>query len=372
VSFIKFEVNAGVHNRKFCPIKFELDKNEILNINDFSNLVMIDDTNKPIPVQCVDVGDTVDIFWIIDDLAAGTTRRYELCDRCAQEFSSEVVPVNGENKIDINIDGKYFTSYVFDPLLAKPYLGPVIASGGSSYTRLEFDIKEHPHHRSVWVAIGDVNGVDFWNEPKGTYGKQKQLSITHTESGTVKTEINAKNVWTDFNNNPLLNETRKITFYNIRPDKTYIDMDIVFNAAYGKVVFGPTKEAGPLGVRVAESMKVNNGGIMVNSYGAVGEDECWGKRANWCDYHGVSGENRLGIAVFDHPDNENYPTYWHIRNYGLLAPNNFYFTGSRVLEKDEVLRYRYRIYFHNNDTTDAFVSERYHDYINPPLVKKII
>jgi hypothetical protein len=27
------------------------------------------------------------------------------------------------------------------------------------------------------------------------------------------------------------------------------------------------------------------------------------------------------IAIFDHPGNPNYPTYWHARGYGLFAAN---------------------------------------------------
>ena len=29
----------------------------------------------------------------------------------------------------------------------------------------------------------------------------------------------------------------------------------------------------------------------------------------------------MTIAIFDHPGNVNYPTYWHARGYGLFAAN---------------------------------------------------
>jgi hypothetical protein len=27
--------------------------------------------------------------------------------------------------------------------------------------------RDHPHHRSLWFAHGDVNGHDFWGESEG-------------------------------------------------------------------------------------------------------------------------------------------------------------------------------------------------------------
>jgi 7-carboxy-7-deazaguanine synthase len=60
-----------------------------------------------------------------------------------------------------------------------------------------------------------------------------------------------------------------------------------------------------------------------NSAGGVGEKECWGKPAAWCDYSGPVEGQTVGIAVMDHPGNLRSPVRWHVRDYGLLTTNCF-------------------------------------------------
>src|SRR5690606_37246246 len=62
-------------------------------------------------------------------------------------------------------------------------------------------------------------------------------------------------------------------------------------------------------------------GRYFNSEGVSGYPDVWGKRARWTALAGeVDGED-VTIAIFDHPENVGYPTYWHARDYGLFAAN---------------------------------------------------
>jgi hypothetical protein len=36
---------------------------------------------------------------------------------------------------------------------------------------------------------------------------------------------------------------------------------------------------------------------------------------------GKMGADSVSIAIIDHPQNPNYPTFWHARGYGLFAAN---------------------------------------------------
>ena len=36
---------------------------------------------------------------------------------------------------------------------------------------------------------------------------------------------------------------------------------------------------------------------------------------------GMKDGKNITIAIFDHPSNVGYPTYWHARGYGLFAAN---------------------------------------------------
>jgi len=272
----------------------------------------------------------------------------------------------GDSSISVVIDKKIFTSYVYDKKLAKPYLGPVFTQSGASFTRLDFDTTEHPHHRSLFLGIGDVNGVDFWNEPDDK-GFQIHRAITSLSSGCAMSSFTAQNVWEDSDSVPLIDETRTFTFYNQRGACRYVDCEIAFTANYGDITFGATKEAGPLGIRVCDTMRVDTGdGVMTNSYGAIGEKECWGKSAHWCGYYGsatASSGEKCGIAVFDNEENHSYPTTWHIRDYGLFAPNNFFFRGAVKIMDGKSLTYKYRVIFHEGELTKEQISDKFITYI---------
>src|SRR5690349_7682282 len=75
------------------------------------------------------------------------------------------------DRVEFRIDGELFTSYVFgDPDAPRPYFYPLLGPSGQPMTRrfpMETTVPDeptdHPHHRSLWAAHGDVNGHDNWN-----------------------------------------------------------------------------------------------------------------------------------------------------------------------------------------------------------------
>jgi hypothetical protein len=175
----------------------------------------------------------------------------------------------------------------------------------------------------------------------------------------------------------ILEEERIITIYNLPDDRRIIDHNLVLRASEGEVVFKDTKESGLLSMRVNPVMEGRNGGMLVNAYGGRGEAECWGKRAEWCDYCGMVEGLKCGISIFDHQENFRHPTWWHIRNYGLFTANFFGLsdftgnkkvTGTHILPAYEELRLYYRIYVHKGFTEESNVADRYLNFIYPPQV----
>ena len=119
-------------------------------------------------------------------------------------------------------------------------------------------------------------------------------------------------------------------------------------------------------------------GKIENAYGGISEKETWGKRAAWCDYSGPVQERWIGAALFDHPDSFRYPTYWHVRDYGLMTANPFgisYFKndpaqrGDFTLKQGAALCAFYRLYIHIGDATDGRVGAKYNDFVHPPEVE---
>lgn len=371
-TLFKLQANAGFHHREFCPVSFRIPADSLLlQGRKAADLGMLGPDGEPVALQCEKAeGGALLLHWIIRSASPGDKPVYTVYAGNNRPVGPEegIRLVETENRVDIVAEGRFFTSYVFDPQLAKPYIGPVAGPYGESFTRLDFETKEHPHHRSLWLAIGDVNGIDFWNEPADRYGKQMLAGLSGKTDGPVLARLTSTQNWCSHGGKAQLSETRTMTFYNTPANGRMIDLDFELAANKDRIEFGATKEAGPLGIRVAESMKADNGGTIVNAYGSIGEKECWGKRAPWCDYYGEAGGHTLGIAAFDYPDNDDFPTYWHVRDYGLLAANNLYFAGGKLFRKGQSIRYRHRIYFHEGDTAAAKVADKYQDYIHPPEV----
>lgn len=321
---------------------------------------------------------------ILPEAAAGAT--YDMACGDAVEAAPQVVLTdNGEGQVAVVIGGQPFTTYHYAGSGKRPYCYPVLGPGGVQMTRsypmipdLPGESKDHPHQRSLWTAFGDVNGADDWAEvpPESALIVHRGFSVL--ESGPVFGRIVEQLDWTTADGKKLMGEEREIIFFNTPADHRLLDWSVSLRATYGPVRLGDTKEGGILSVRVNSAMEGARGGVIENGCGGIGESECWGKPAPWCDYSGTVDGKHVGIAVFDWRENPGYPTNWHVRDYGLMTANIFgqsYFhnsplyNGDRVIQAGASLDFRYRVFIHNGDAKQGEVSARYLDFAFPPVAE---
>lgn len=275
---------------------------------------------------------------------------------CSRSYSAEITIERSDDGAVVKIDGKLFTEYLVRSG-NKPVLWPIVGPTGKPMTRnyplrdVEGEKKDHPHHRSLWFTHGEVNGVNFWAET-GRVGKIEHIEFTNLDGESAT--IVARNAWIDPDGKKVCEDTRTLGF-GTDDRSRWIDFDITIKATEGPLTFGDTKE-GAFGIRVAESIRVDagKGGRFVNSRSQVDKD-AWGQPAEWIDYHGPVDGQTVGIAVMNHTDSFRYPTFWHVRPYGLLAANPFGvhdFTngkrsdGEKTLAQGESIRLRYRVLLH--------------------------
>ena len=382
---VEFLVKAGEHDREMCPVSFTVDADKLgKKWGSQSCIITSGESKSKFPAQCElsEDGKSATISWIIDSMKAGSQKKYILSPDSSDAPVVRLKHTEGKI-IDIFIRDEHFTSYHYDKNLLKPFLSPVIGPFGHTVTRgdesPEGHNHDHLHHRSLWVSYGEVNHADFWSEGNEA-GRQLHKNFNKILEGAVFSEIFATNEWiTRDGKKKMVEESRDMKFYNLPKSQRIIDMTVTFCATDGDVFFGDTKEAGLVSVRVYPTMTVSPPGTgkIENAIGGINENETWGKMAQWCDYSGWIDENKVGIAVFDHPKNFRYPTYWHVRNYGLMTANIFgrgsfegdpSKDGSWTLNADEKLVLHYRVYVHVGDATDGHVGDKYHDYINQPIV----
>ena len=314
---------------------------------------------------------------LISGLKAGETVKYHLVDLKFATPDVNLKPAWGG--LEFNLPEGQFGTYHYDSQVARPFLWPLLGPGQKGVTRgypmveIEGEEHDHPHHRSLWSAYGEVNGGDNWSEERN-HASTRHLAFDWKDEGPVYAGFAAQNTWYAFDKSPLLNEMRTLRLYNAGPDVRLLDYGVHLMAAYRDVTFGDTKEGGILSVRVASSMDGVRGGVIENAVGEKGESQCWGKKADWCDYSGdVEGE-QLGIAIFNHPGNSNGQPRWHVRDYGLMGTNPFAteaFNDGKptpfLMEKGGRLNFRYRVLLHRGDAAGGSVADFYQHYAKPPM-----
>jgi len=375
----KFVVSAGEHARENTPVWFEIDAALVGD----GKLKLKDDAGNATPVQiAAGDGDTRQACFILDRLGKGESKELTLeAGECTCP-GVELTDTPGE-KVEVKIDGELFTNYNYSAEYTRPFCLPIVGPYGDTVTRhypideVEGETEDHHHHKSFWVSWGEINGMDHWSE-SGRHCKQVHQEFKSMDSGPVFGRFVALNHWLDVQENKLLEEERTLTFYRVPQAGRLVDQTVVFTATQGAIFFGDTKEGGICSIRVATSMDAKENGTIVNGHGGVNEAETWGKRAPWCDYFRPVKGNTVGITIFDTPTNFRYPTYWHVRNYGLMTANPFglsYFyndkarDGSHRIAHHEVFPFTYRLYFHAGDTWEANVADRFQDHVNPPSVE---
>lgn len=281
-----------------------------------------------------------------------------LCLSCAQQRGDQSADAASgnisfqehpeENKVDVLVDGKLFTSYRWPENVFKPVLYPILSAGGNTITRgfpletREGERTDHRHQVGNWLNYGNVNGFDFWGN--GHSGKKspnggviEHVSIESPADGTLLTRAR----WVDPAGTELLSE--KTEFHFSSGDAVRVIDRITTLTAKQPVTFADTKE-GMFGLRVArelelpsntpvaltnasgqlsENKEVNNEGVTGNyrsSEGLTGE-AVWGTRAKWMSLSGSVNGEEVAVLICDHPRNTSYPTWWHARGYGLFSAN---------------------------------------------------
>ena len=137
----------------------------------------------------------------------------------------KLVENDAERRVDVYIDGKLFTAYIYPTDIKKPVLWPLKTAKGTTITRgFPLDPQpgervDHPHHVGLWFTYGNVNHLDFWNNSDsikmserkhyGTIHHQKFLEI---QNGNDQGVLEALMTWDTPDGNTLIEPAHKICF----------------------------------------------------------------------------------------------------------------------------------------------------------------
>lgn len=208
----------------------------------------------------------------------------------------------------------------------RPFVFPLYSPRG--YTVIAESPPDHPFHNGVFVGQQPVLAGDreanFWATPPRTSSTDDQLRehMGRMETREIRSEEHDSGVrfvldciWVDENEEPVLDETRTIDLY-VERDGTVCDMVSTKTAAYGSLVYPPTKH-GSVGMRVEQRLLPDLGGIVIGDQGRRGRaDIVHEQESAYVAYESVNDAHAFGVLITVLHDDVS--GVWFARDYGMV------------------------------------------------------
>jgi hypothetical protein len=252
--------------------------------------------------------------------------------------------INGEEKVRWHSGERY----------PRPFFYPFNGPSGTSLTRMGHPgAPDHDHHRSIWFAHQNVNGVDFWTDNTTARIRQKQWLSYH--DGADESIMASLLGWYDGEGRELMEQELVAAVVPQAAGQFALELQLTMRSPDSdQTVTLEKTNFGFLAVRVAKTLSAHfGGGILTSSQGETGEADIFGNPARWMDYSGPvavgTGEARRrvieGITYFDHPHNPRYPTHWHVRDDGWMGASFCMLEGHSITSARPLVL-RYLLYAH--------------------------
>jgi hypothetical protein len=272
-----------------------------------------------------------------------------------------VVAVQTGSRIDVTIDGKFFTAYHYPEDEKYPYFFPLNGPlSGGSVTSMRNGI--WPHHSSLFFGCDRVNGGNFWQEGLER-GRIVSLGARIAEAKGDRVVITDECIWKRPDADAPVIDRREIIIASPSKELYQLDFNIEMEMLMDVTILKTNHSL--FSARVATDLSVEQGGTMVNAEGKEGEKATFGNASPWMDYYGARKTGVEGIAILQHPSNPWYPSPWFTRNYGFFSPTPMNWPADDKetrLKKGEKLKLRYRVLVHGGDTQQANIANLFETY----------
>ena len=332
------------------------------------------------------------------------------CACGARNKGVQVVADEAKRRVDITIDGQPFTSYIWPTTLKKPVLYPIVDADGVTVTRgcpLEPRPASGRPSASRWpvVQLRQRERLRFLEQLRSHSGSARRKmgtivfdKIVSTKSGATRGELVPIRRGSTGRIIPSCRKPRRYVFAHSGPDAEHRSdrhaegsRPCRLQRRQGRLARHARRALARIAGRKGRNLHrcerhrhdrcsgcesarcAPPTGEYLTSEGVQGE-AAWSTRGRWCSLTGHDdADTRSTIAIFDHPGNIGYPTYWHARGYGLFAANplgRHMFDPKQpplnyTLEKGQTATFRYRLVFYTHAATadelnreaDAFAAE---------------
>lgn len=271
--------------------------------------------------------------------------------------SAEIV----SEKVVVRVGGGVFTCYKFAGTQKYPYFWPV--NGPTSGKSITTESSQpYPHHHSLFFGCDKVNGGNYWQE-ENDKGQIVSRGARIIEGSGERVVFTDECLWREAGKEPVIRDMRRVVISAPSKDVRFIDFEIRLEPLVDVRILKTNHSL--FSARVVPELSVNSGGVLINAEGKMSEKGTWGATSAWCDYSGMRGGLREGIAILQHPANRWFPAKWFTRDYGFFSPTPMYWpeNGTHIeLAKGRELRLRYRVVVHAGDAESAGIAEVFEKY----------
>jgi hypothetical protein len=276
-------------------------------------------------------------------------------------LGAKITAVRVGSKINVNIDEKFFTSYIFSEDEKYPFFYPVNGPvSGGSVTSMRNAL--YPHHSSLFFGCDLVNGGNYWQEGLER-GRIISVNAQIEKQGGDSVVITDECIWSRPGALSPVKDTRKFIITSPSASVTQIDAEITMEMLMDVHILKTNHSL--FSARMAADLAVTNGGTMINAEGARSEKDTFGKASAWIDYYCKRGTSVEGLAIMQHPSNPWYPSPWFTRDYGFMSPTPMYWpvNGEETFMKEGTkLLLKYRVLVHAGNHLDAKIAEAFEKY----------
>ncbi|WP_439481188.1 PVC-type heme-binding CxxCH protein [Cyclobacterium plantarum] len=236
----------------------------------------------------------------------------------------------------------------------RPYIHPILAPDGKGVLT-EYSPGHHKHQTGLYWGFTQVNGRDYFHHPEGNYWRKIAANVLQT--GGEKVAWQTVYEMLDSLGQPLMTETQNWSF-TINEGQYYLDLEWVGQAEkavkIGKYDYG--------GLFLRMPWKEGMDAAVVNTARQTNE-MAEGQPSMWLNLgmQVPDRNDRVNIALFDHPDNKGYPQKWRVDGQFGVGPA---YTRDQDWEiaSGEKLVLKHRLLIYTNEFQDLALTEAWGKY----------
>lgn len=277
-------------------------------------------------------------------------------------------------RVALQHDERIVWAFNYGPEVTKPYFHPITLTDNTVITRFQPKSKEHPWHKGLWFSFKYINGVNYWEENKKTWGIGGLTKVVDIDVKTKKDDsatISLTLAYTEQSGKEMVIEKRKL--YMSSPDTQdnfHIDWHSTFTAQQD-VELGRTPLPNEVGgksfggyagysFRVAEHLR--DEWLYLTSEQQDKQQLKTNKQIHRTQQNWIySGGKQGGIVLFDHPENGEGKTHWYVGGQHYFSPA-FLHQANKTYKQNDSWQLQYRAKVFNKPSNSAVLNRAYVDF----------